>query len=207
MSDLDRLRSALAEATAIADKMSDPVTLLEHIDCQIAALQAQRAQIGGWAPAQPGDWAISRGIAQHRNVKGSDNWWSEADMAGWTPGPIPTTEMVAVFGPDWEQVVALVRVAASLDSSQRQAWYEAWSADYNADRKSWDAAWSKVIVYGGPGVAARRALWAFVVGGDRGGVAGTLARRSEVDRKHYDRLTRAWRQHIGPIHPDDEVLA
>lgn len=178
------------------------------IDARIDELQRMRAALAGWSPTEPGDWAVAREVARWQGLD-RDRVWSRTRTETWMAdqGPFTHEVMATVLGPQWVHVVALVRRAAGLTAEERSAYRSAWLADYETDRSAYDEAWRAVIVIGGPGGAARRAFWAFVVGVDYAGVAAALARRDEVDPKHYEVRTRVWRRMFGPIHPADEVLS
>lgn len=183
-------------------------TEVEMLDAVIRWATDRRTSLTCWQPSEVGDWSLLREIARRREVE--DSWsWGQASVEAWDHGTITADEMVATFGVDWIHVVQLVRTGAALTPEQVAGYREAVMRVYNEDRTAWNAAYRAVIVYGGPGGAARRALLAFVVAGFAV-VGSALARRSEVQagdiaQEHYDRLTRAWREEIGPIHPGDEV--
>ncbi len=93
------------------------------------------------------------------------------------------------FGPQGEQVAALIERARCLTAAEikrlHAAWYAARAAARAAARYSaWDAA----------GYAA----------GDAAGFAAwSLVARDLISTDAYDTLTRPWGEVIGPIHPDD----
>ena len=117
-----------------------------------------------------------------------------------------------VFGPQGEHVVALLERArhpaldevradevraltpvqvAARDAARDAAWYAAMTGALGAARDAareaaWDAARYAVKI------AAWDAVSALVV-------------RDLITTDHYDTLTRAWREAIGPIHPEDEL--
>lgn len=134
----------------------------------------------------PGEWLIARAVARHRDH--GEGWndaegRTEAEVLDWlrTAEPITPTELAEVFGPQWEQVCALVLRAARLTREESSALDAALDAARGA---AWDAA---------------------------RGVAGALVVRDVIGthgftQDHYDTLTRPWRTAIGPVHPDDEVL-
>ena len=92
------------------------------------------------------------------------------------------------YGPQTEQVEALIAVARSLTAEQRRVLGAAWYAARDAAWDIWDAAWD----------SAGRAAWYAVL---------ALAVRDQIGntftQSHYDILTTPWRRVIGPIHPDD----
>ncbi len=93
------------------------------------------------------------------------------------------------FGPQGEQVAALIERARCLTAAEikrlHAAWYAARDAAwYPARDAAWDAAW----------YAARDAAWY---------AAWSLVARDLISTDAYDTLTRPWGEVIGPIHPDD----
>lgn len=205
---LNELGQALEQlAESVRDLLgSQPPTQIELLDARIDELQRMRSSLVGWSPTEEGDWAIAREVARSQG-NDLDRTWRKARTEKWLAdqGAFGHEVMASVFGPEWIHVVALVRRAAALTPQERQDYYDAWLADYNAHSTEYDDAWRAVFVVGGPGDAARRALWAFA-DGFNALVGAALARRDEVDRKHYDVRTRVWRRVFGPIHPDDEDL-
>ena len=155
----------------------------------------------------PGDWAIVREVANHRN---HGETWNDngsrrkAQVTKWLreTEPITDEELEVVFGPQWEHVVALVRKTATLTPTEWTRYYQA-----RTGTPGWYDAWRAVGDYSGPGDAALRALWAVGGGGDGAGVAAALARRHEIGtaftQKQYDTLVRPWVSLFGPVHPDD----
>ena len=162
----------------------------------------------------PGEWLIARAVARHR---GHGEGWNddpartEGEVVGWlrSADPITPGELGEVFGPQWEQVCALVLRAARLTPDEakelRAAWDAAWDAALAA---AWDAARAtdRMTAF----EAARDAAW------DAARAAAWVAARAAVIRDligshgftqaHYDTLTGPWRQVIGPVHPDDGPL-
>ena len=110
-----------------------------------------------------------------------------------------------VFGPQGEQVVALLERAGaltkqevnSLIAARGAAWAAAWAAARDAARDAaraaaWDAAWA----------AAWDAAWAAAWGS-----IGALVVRDLITTEDYDTLTLPWRRIVGRIHPDDPEVA
>ena len=160
----------------------------------------------------PGEWLIARAVARHRDH--GEGWndaegRTEAEVLDWlrTAEPITPTELAEVFGPQWEQVCALVLRAAALTLDETKALRVAWdAAEAAAEAAAWDAAEAAAEAVAEAAAwdawdawdAARDAAWALVVRD----VIGTHG----FTQDHYDTLTRPWRTAIGPVHPDDEVL-
>jgi hypothetical protein len=166
----------------------------------------------------PGEWLIARAVARHRD---HGEGWNDADdrteteVVGWlrTADPITPDELADVFGPQWEQVCALVLRAARLtpdeakalyaarDAARDAAWDAAWGAAWGAARDAaWGAAWdaARGAAWDAAWGAACDAAWAIVVR-DLIGTHG-------FTQAHYDTLTGPWRKVIGPVHPDDAPL-
>lgn len=146
----------------------------------------------------PGEWLIARAVARRR---GHGERWNddrnrtEAEVLEWlrSAEPITETELADVFGPQWEQICALVLRAARLTPDEARQLVAAVAAARDATR---DAA----------RVAARDAARAAA-----GDAATALAVRDLIGqhgltREHYDTLTRPWRETVGPVHPDDRPL-
>lgn len=171
----------------------------------------------------PGDSYIAREVLRRR---GRAEGWN--DEYGRTAGEvvaylaateITDEELAGTFGPQWREIVALVRAvsgatqqqivdlaaarAAARDAARAAAWDAAGDA---AGAAAWDAARAAAWAAARDAVwaAAREAIWA---------VAGAAAARALTTRDlisttgytqaHYDLLTGPWRQVMGPLHADD----
>jgi hypothetical protein len=89
------------------------------------------------------------------------------------------------FGPQGEQVAALIERARCLTAAEIKRLHAAWYAARAAAR-----------------AAARYAAWD--AAGDAAGYAAwSLVARDLISTDAYDTLTRPWGEVIGPIHPDD----
>lgn len=162
----------------------------------------------------PGEWVIARAVARRR---GHGEGWNddrnrtEAEVLEWlrTTEPITETELADMFGPQWEQICALVLRAARLtvDEAERlaaaadAAWVAARvsaraAARVSARVSARDAAW--YAAWGAAWDAAGYAAWALVV--------RDLIGQHGLTQEHYDTLTRPWREVVGPVHPDDRPL-
>ena len=124
-----------------------------------------------------------------------------------------------VFGPQSEQVAALIERRRTLSAAEADRLAAVWNA-------AWNVAWSAALA------AARYAAWsaalaaawdaavdaAWDAAGDAAGYAAQFAARDAAaallcrdligqapawDQASYDLLTGPWRDVIGPIHPDD----
>ena len=115
-----------------------------------------------------------------------------------------------VFGPQGEQVAALIECCRTLSAAELDRLYTAWNDAQDAARDAArDAAW--LAARGAARVAARAAA-----GDTAGAAAGDTAcaltvrdligQRDGWDQAAYDALTGPWRRTIGPIHPDDEAV-
>lgn len=112
------------------------------------------------------------------------------------------------FGPQHEQVAALIERAGRLTETEADrlyaAWYGAWAATRFAARfAAWDAALEAALDADRDAAwnAARDASLYTALGAAWNACA--LIVRGLIPTKHYDPLTRAWRTLIGPIHPED----
>ena len=186
----------------------------------------------------PGEWVIARAVARrrgHGEEWNDDRNRTEAEVLEWlrSAEPITETELAGVFGPQWEQICALVlraarltpdeaeRLAAAWDAAWDAAWVAAWDAAWaawdagDAGDAGWDAAWAAA----GPAWDAAWAAWVAWDAGDAGDAARDAARdaagalvvrdligQHDLTQEHYDRLTRPWREVIGSVHPDDGPL-
>ena len=126
------------------------------------------------------------------------------------------------FGPQGEQVAALIERARCLTAAEikrlHAAWYAArdaagYAAWYPARDAAWDAAWNAArnaardAARDAAGYAARNAArnaaWDAAWDAARN-AAGSLVARDLISTDAYDTLTRPWGEVIGPIHPDDD---
>lgn len=145
-----------------------------------------------------------RPVAREGHKRGFRTLKVEREIEGW-----------GALGPQGKQIAALIDAAGKLtrqnvldlDAACGAAWDAAWDAAWGAARDAAlgaardaargaarDAAWG----------AARDAAW-----GAAWGAAGSLCLRdlvgidSRFQQEHYDLLTKAWREVMGPIHEDD----
>jgi len=166
---------------------------------------------------QNGDEYLIREVLRKRDR--AENWNdSEATKAQvikyLATAEVTDADLADTFGPQWEQIVALVRsmfsvtprqwdrLAAAGDAARDAAWAAAWGA-------AWGAAG------GAAGAAARAAAGdaAWAAGGAAARDAARDAARAAATRdligqhgytqEHYDILSGPWRKTIGKIHPDD----
>ena len=117
-----------------------------------------------------------------------------------------------MFGPQGEQVAALIERSRALSAAEADrlaaAWGAAWGAAWDAARGATWAAWDASR-------ATRRAAWKAAWDASRGaldaarGATWGLLLRDLIgqypgwDQAAYDLLTGPWRSVIGPAHPDD----
>lgn len=163
---------------------------------------------------QPGDWLIAREVYRRRDRAEE---WNDAEgrtapeVTGYLrSAQITDADLADTFGPQWEQIVALVRRAAVLTEDEARdlagAWFAAESADWSATRSAagsatrfapWFAAWfaAESAARTAAGDAVRDAVGALVVR-DLIGTHG-------LTQEHYDLMTRPWASVIGKVHPDD----
>ena len=121
------------------------------------------------------------------------------------------------FGPQGEQVAALIERARCLTAAEikrlHAAWYAARAAARAAARDAaWDAAWyaARNAARNAAGYAARDAAGYAARNAARNAAwdaawdaAWSLVARDLISTDAYDTLTRPWGEVIGPIHPDD----
>lgn len=177
----------------------------------------------------PGEWVIARAVARrrgHGEEWNDDRNRTEAEVLEWlrSAEPITETELAGVFGPQWEQICALVLRAARLtpDEAERLAdgwaaawdaagWDAAWDAAWDAGDAGWDAAWAAAWDAVGPAWDAGRAAARHAARDAARDAAGALVVRDLIGhhgftQEHYDTMSRPWREVIGPVHPDDAPL-
>jgi hypothetical protein len=167
---------------------------------------------------QPGDAFI---IEQVASRQGWGPVWNDAKSTTWPMVrerlahiEVSDVDLAVTIGPQWEQVVALVRRAAVLTADEAERLAAAWTAAlevggyaardaarpavwYTARRNARYAAWTTALEVGG--YAARDAAEALVV--------RDLIGRRGFTQAHYDLLTGPWAKVIGPVHPDDRTAA
>ena len=160
---------------------------------------------------QPGDAFLFEQVAERQ---GWGTNWNDDESTEWVQVrerlahvEVTDVDLADTFGPQWEQVVALVRRAAVLTADEvtdlAVAWATAWAAAWNAAGAAARA-------------AARAAAWA-AAGDAAWAAAGDAARAAAValvvrhvigqhgfTQDHYDLLTGPWRKVVGPVHPDDK---
>lgn len=156
-----------------------------------------------------GDFYLIREVLrrQGRAEGWNDGDATEVEVANFlATAEITDADLLETFGPQWAEIVEMVRMAASITNYQlsrvRRAGDAAWDVAEGAARDAvgdvagdaaWYAAWSAA------GDAAGYAA---------GGAAGALSARhliaaSGFTQAHYDALTTPWRETIGRIHPED----
>ncbi len=184
---------------------------------------------------QPGDWLIVRAVARYRDH--GEGWNDEEgrtqeEVTEWLRSAEPITDNVLaeVFGPQWREIVALVRRAAVLppeeavaipvrDAARDTAWHAAteaardatWHAGHAAMDAAWhardaacDAAWHAATdAAWHAGHAARDAACDAATEAARALVVRHLIGHGRFTQECYDELTVPWRKAIGRIHPDD----
>jgi hypothetical protein len=159
---------------------------------------------------QNGDDYLIRAVLRHRNQ--AETW---NDQNGRTDSEvldilrtaeITDADLAEVFGPNWSDVVVLIRQCASLTADQVSRAHSAWGTAGAAARDAawgtargaaWDAAWD----------AARAAAWdaarAAALDTDWGTAraaalaAGAIIVKDLITPEHFDILTAAWNTVIG----------
>ena len=199
---------------------------MEEADGRVCLTGALRA-----CTPQPGDWLIARAVARHQgHAEGwnDDPSRTEGEVTAWLrTATVTDTDLEGVFGPQWAEVVALVRRVATLtpddvvtlaasrdaagdaarDAARGAARDAAWGAARDA---AWGAAWVAAWDAACWG-AARDAAWDAACWGAARDAACALSARDLIGQRGftrdiYDTLTRPWRTTIGAIHPDDTEL-
>jgi plasmid maintenance system antidote protein VapI len=201
----------------------DPRPAAEHIRThgwtqgQMYADDGAACLTGGLLKAcQPGDGHLL--VQVYRRWDMAENW---NDKAGRTADEViaaldrdvTAEDLAETFGPQWEQIVALVRRAAVLTADEAGRLLAAWDA---AGAAAWDAAWAAAsdAAWAAAGAAARAAAWAAARDAARDAawdaawalVVRDLIGQHGLTQEHYDTLTRPWRTVIGPIDPDDAAV-
>lgn len=178
---------------------------------------------------QPGDAHIIQQVAEREgwgtgfnDADGTDFFAVEQSLRLRKEG-IHDWQLEETFGPQWLEIVALVRRAAVLTPTEVNGLAARFAA-VGAVRDSAQVAAlltvrdSALVAAGGAARdsaedaakdAARAAAWDAVRAASDAGVA--LAVRDLIGQHgftqdHYDTLTGPWRTVIGPIHPDDDPL-
>ena len=180
---------------------------------------------------QPGDAHL---IEQVAILRGWGTDWNDDSTTDWAQVrhlivsgiEVTDADLAETFGPQWEQIVALVRRVAVLTTEEINRLSAAWDAAGDAaGDAAWVAAWDAAgdAAWDAAGEAARASVgstsWAAAraaagaAAGDAAGdaaeaVAWALAVRDLIGQhgftqQQYDLLTQEWRNVIGPIHLDD----
>ena len=164
---------------------------------------------------QPGDAFLIQQVAE---CQGWGTEWNDDQSTEWVQVrerlahvEVTDVDLADTFGPQWEQIVALVRRAAVLTADEVTDLAAAGDAIDAAARAAargateddaWSAAWS-----------ATNAAAKAVANGATRGVIGAAARALVIrhvigqhgfTQEHYDLLTGPWRKVVGPVHPDDK---
>ena len=153
---------------------------------------------------QPGDAHLLVQVYRHWNL--AEDWNDEDgrtrdEVLAVLDRDVTADDLAAVFGPQWEPIVALVRRAAVLTEGEAKRLVTARIA-------AWDAAWDAARV------AARGAAWGAAWDAARGAasdaalalVVRDLIGQHGFTQEHYDTLTAPWARVIGPVHPADQAV-
>lgn len=158
-------------------------------------------------------------ITQVLNRRGFTYEWNDDpdrsadEVPGALSADVTDEELAQTFGPQWAEIVALVRRAALLTHSERMRLHAAWHA---ASYAAWDAAWA--AARSAAWYAARSAAWDaawdaawYAARYAAGYAAGALSVRDLIGQygftqEHYDTITEVWRKVIGHVHPEDGEL-
>jgi hypothetical protein len=164
----------------------------------------------------PGDAAIIERVGKRFGfgINDNDNADSWNDIRFRVIPDITDDMLAETFGPQWRQIVDLVRRAAVMTLDEADTLYAAWDAAGDA---AWDAAWDAAgdAAWGAARNAAWNAAWYaawYAAWNAARDAAAVLSIRDLIGQhgfaqEHYDTLTAPWRRVIGSIHPDDEVLS
>lgn len=140
---------------------------------------------------QTGDEYLIREVLRKR---GRAEWWNDREASAeeveeyLRTAEVTDADLADTFGPQWAEVVALVRRATALDGETVARLHDEWAAGAAAR------------------AAARAAVGAAVGDAVRALAARHLIRQHGFTQAHYDILTGPWRRVVGPIHPDDVDL-
>lgn len=163
---------------------------------------------------QNGDEYLIREVLRKR---GRAEDWNDvhASSAEEVENYLRTTEvtdedLAQTFGPQWEQIVELVRTMFTLTSAQWERLDASWDANRDT---SWAA--SQTVSQTAGRVAGRNVARdaGRAVGWDAGmGAVMALNIRDLIGQygftqEHYDTLTGPWRRVVGGLHPDDADLS
>ena len=138
-------------------------------------------------------------------------------------------DVAVMFGPQWQEIVALVRSIASITEQQTEDILVAQSAARYAERRearraAWGAAWEAERIetweaarYVAWKAAKRSALYAArdaaIDAAREEARNATLALttrdlvgQNNYTQAHYELLSGPWQQVMGPLHPEDEAV-
>ena len=173
---------------------------------------------------QPGDAQLIGRVWKRRD-HGTDwndrDGTTESDVLKYvqTAPEITDEELAETFGPQWREVVSLVRRAAVLTEDEASRLAAARVAQRDAARvaeRAAERAAARLAAWYAARVAAGTAAWD--AAWDAAGTAAWYAARAAAlalcvrdligqhgfAQQHYDTLTRPWRTVIGPLHPYDK---
>lgn len=162
----------------------------------------------------PGDFylllrvAKRQGWGPHWNDNANVSW---IDIRTKINGGIEVsdTDLEVTYGPQWREIVALVRRAATLTADEALSLASSLEAPRGAARKAiqraaWEAVFQSTWLAAGETAfdAAGYVAWE---------AAGALSMRHLIGehgftQEHYDILTGPWATVIGKVHPDDKAL-
>ena len=169
---------------------------------------------------QPGDALLIEQVAARQ---GWGITWNDADSTNWIDirdrlahVEVTDDDLADTFGPQWEQVAALVRRAAVMTTDEGR---DLAAANARMCRSPEGMAACDAVALDAPwDAAARTAAWAAVAWDaawdaardTAGDTARALAARHLISsdgftQAHYDLLTGPWADVISPVHPDDEA--
>jgi hypothetical protein len=155
---------------------------------------------------QNGDEYLIRAVLRHRNQ--AETW---NDQNGRTDSEvldilrtaeITDADLAEVFGPNWSDVVVLIRQCASLTADQVSRVSSAWDTGRDAAQAAArDTAWDtgRDAAWAAARAAARDTAWAAAwdTGRDAARAAGAIIVKDLITPEHFDILTAGWNTVIG----------
>ena len=163
---------------------------------------------------QPGDAFL---IEQVANRQAWGTQWNDATSTTWQMVrdrlaniQVTDADLADTFGPQWEQIVALIRRAAIMapaDVQQVTAPRPVVRAAARVTARSAALAASRTPAWAAAVAAARDVAWDAAWAAAAALVVRDLIGQHGFTQDHYDALTGPWRTVIGPVHPDDAEVA
>ena len=163
---------------------------------------------------QPGDAFLIEQVALRQ---GWGTQWNDATSTTWQMVrerlaniQVTDADLADTFGPQWEQIVALIRRAAIMapaDVQQVTAPRPVARAAARVTARSAALAASRTPAWAAAVAVARGVAWDAAWAAAAALVVRDLIGQHGFTQEHYDTLTGPWRTVIGPVHPDDAEVA